>query len=350
MYRRNVKSVYIGIENQISSAFQIGLAGRLEDYSDFGSTANGRISARYDFSPAVAIRATASTGYRAPSLGQIGYATTASSIVAGTSDIVKNRSFAVDSPVARLLGAQDLKPEKSRNLSAGIVLRPIPDASLSVDLYQIKVRDKVALSQDFQGPAVRALLAANGYPDIIVARFFTNALDTRTRGIDVVGQYTLHLERAGKLDFNLGYSRNRTRVTDINSDALSGGGTLVVGNQAIWMLEEAPPRDKLVGGISYTSEGLTAAVTEKRYGKYAESLSATVPTLQTFGVQWITDVDVSYRFANGLNIGIGSKNLFGSKPDKQWASNSRLFQTIYSNLAPEGFDGAYYYARVGFSF
>ncbi len=350
VYKRNVKSVYVGIENQVSREFQIGLAARLEDYSDFGSTANGRISARYDFSPAIAIRATASTGYRAPSLGQIGYATTASSIVAGSTEIVKNRSFAVDSPVARLLGAQDLKPEKSRNLSAGLVLRPIPDASLSVDVYQIKVRDKVALSQDFQGPAVRALLAANGYPDIIVARFFTNALDTRTRGIDIVGQYGLRLDAESKLDFNIGYSRSRTKVTDINSDALAGGGTLVVGNQAIWMLEEAPPRDKLVAGATYTRGGLTASLTEKRYGKYAESLSAIVPTLQTFGAQWITDLDVGYRFSNGLNVGIGSKNLFSSKPDKQWASNSRLFQTIYSNLAPEGFDGAYYYARVGFSF
>ncbi len=349
VYRREVTSVYAGLEGEVLPNLEVGLTGRAENYSDFGSATTGKISARYEFTPDFALRATASTGYRAPSLGQVGYATTAGSVVPGTADTVKNRSFAVDSPVARLLGAQDLEPEKAVNYSVGLVWRPLPRASITLDAYQIEVEDKIALSQDFQGTAVRNLLIAAGYPDITIARFFTNALDTRTRGIELVARYGFTVG-AGDLDLSLGYSKNETKVTHIDTTTVAGVTSSVVGLQAIWMLEEAPPSDKLVVGATYALGGLTVAFTQKRYGEYTESLSATAPTLQTYSPQLISDLDVTWRFERGVYAGIGAKNLFDTKPDEQWASNSRLAQTRYSNLAPEGFDGAFYYVKLGYAF
>jgi iron complex outermembrane receptor protein len=346
---RNVRSIYLQAENQITEQLSGGVAVRAEKYSDFGSTESVRISGRYEITPAFALRATAGTGYRAPSLGQINYTTGSGGVQPLTGITLKNKGFPVNDPVARALGAVDLKPEKSVNYSLGAVWRQGSAHSLTIDVFQTDIQDKVALSSDFNvsDPRVAALL--QDYRDIQIARFFTNGFDVRSRGVDVVQSSRFALGR-GALDLSVGFSLVDNETSHLVPNAVTGTPVLV-NQQAIWSVEEYAPRDKLIISARYFLNDLTVNLTQKRYGTYSESLSSTSPTLQEFSPQYITDLDIAYQLTNAARVSIGAKNLFGSKPDRQlYPQNSRLLQTNYSNLAPEGFSGTFMYASFSYDF
>jgi iron complex outermembrane receptor protein len=346
---RNVKSVYLQVENQLTEKLSGGIAVRAERYSDFGSTESVRLSGRYELVPSFALRGTVGTGYRAPSLGQINYTTGSGGVQPLTGVTLKNKGFPVNDPVARALGAVDLKPEKAVNYSLGAVWRQAPAHSLTVDLFQTDIRDKVALSSDFNvsDPRVAALL--QDYRDIQIARFFTNGFDVRSRGVDIVQSSRFALGR-GTVDLTAGFSLVDNETSNLVPNAVTGAPVLV-NQQSIWSVERYAPRDKLILSGSYVLNDLQVSLTQKRYGTYSESLSATAPTLQEFSPQYVTDLDIAYQLTAGARVSLGAKNLFGSKPDRQlYPQNSRLLQTNYSNLAPEGFSGTFVYARFGYDF
>lgn len=346
---RNVRSIYLQVENQLTEKLEGGVAVRAERYSDFGSTESVRVSGRYEFIRAFAVRGTVGTGYRAPSLGQINYTTGSGGVQPLTGVTLKNKGFPVNDPVARALGAVDLKPEKAVNYSLGAVWRQAPGHSLTVDFFQTDVRDKVALSSDFSisDPRVAALL--QNYRDIQIVRFFTNGFDVRSRGVDLVQSSRFGIGR-GTLDLNAGFSLVDNDTSNLVPNRVTGAAVLV-NPQSIWSVEDYAPRDKLVLSGNYVIGDLAVNLTQKRYGTYRESLSATAPTLQEFAPQYVTDLDLSYQFTAAARVSLGAKNLFGSKPDKQlYPQNSRLLQTNYSNLAPEGFSGTFVYARLGYDF
>ncbi len=347
---RSVRSLYVQAEGSLNNKVEGGVALRAENYSDFGSASSVRGSVRYEFVPAFALRATLGTGYRAPSLGQINYTTGSGGVQPLTGVTVKNKGFPVDHEVAKALGAQALKPERSVNLSLGAVWRQAPEHSLVVDLFAIDIKDRIALSDDFNvaDPIVAALLAP--YRDIQIARFFTNGFDVRSYGIDLVQKSRLQLGAAGSLDLTLGYSRVTNKVRNVRPNTVTGRDRLV-NLQAIWSIEDYAPRDKLIASAAYRLGALTSTVAVRRYGSYSESLSATAPTIQTFSPQWVSDLDFVYRFGNGVHVGLGAKNLFDSRPDEQiYPQNSRLLQTNYSNLSPEGFSGRFVYVKGGVTF
>src|SRR5262249_35277662 len=152
---------------------------------DFGSTTDGKVTVRVAPHRRVVFRAAASTGFRAPSLGQIHFSTVSTNftLIGGQFVPVEAGTFPVDSPEARALGATDLRPEDSIHVSGGVVLNPIDPLELTIDLYRVTIDDRIVLSDNFTGDAIAALLrpfGANG------ARFFTNAIDTRTSGVDVL--------------------------------------------------------------------------------------------------------------------------------------------------------------------
>ena len=350
---RSVYGAYAGLENQLTDKFQWGATARAEHYSDFGNTWNGKLSLRYDFTPTVGLRATASNGYRAPSLGQANLSSTQTTFRAGEPFDVRN--FPVDHPAARALGATSLKPEKSVNFSTGLVFQPAKNTSLTIDAYQIAIRDRITLSETLSGPLVERLLREAGFAGISGASFFVNALDTRTRGVDVVGNHRLALGGYGNLDLGLGYNYGVTKITDVkdNSGQLAGSGLALVGRTTRGNIESYSPRSVLRLTGRYAVGDWTASVTESRYGKFTVVDTGNNPALdQVFGSQWVTDLTLAYKLGRNTSITFGANNLFDSYPDKT-RPELRLAGGRYvypSSQAPVGAFGTYYSLRLATAF
>ncbi|MCU1722683.1 TonB-dependent receptor plug domain-containing protein [Pseudomonas sp. 5P_5.1_Bac1] len=350
---RKVLGAYLDFEGQITDKFQAGLAVRSEHYSDFGDTTNGKLSLRYDFTPQIAARGSISSGYRAPSLVQSGLSSFSVQVVeqpAGSGNWVEvqQRTLRADSPEAALLGGRALKPEESTNYSLGLVWRPLTNASLSVDAYRIDIDNRITLSDQLPANVVGPIFAGTPYANIQSAAFYTNIADTRTDGIELSGQYQLDLAAYGRLDLNAGVAKTRTRITDLR-DVGGIRGDQIVGRNTQGLIEHGTPENKLTFSANWLYENWGLTLTQRRYGEW-KNLNASNPALdQTFSPQWVTDLDLSYRFDLGLKVSVGAINLFDSHPDK--LKGAQLYGVPkYSITSPEGAQGAFYYSSVSYDF
>ncbi len=350
---RKVFGAYLDLEGQITDKFQAGLAVRSEHYSDFGDTTNGKLSLRYDFTPEIAARGSISSGYRAPSLVQSGLSSFSVQVVeqpsgSGNWVEVQQRTLRADSPEAALLGGRALKPEESTNYSLGLVWRPLSNASLSVDAYRIDIDNRITLSDQLPSSVVGPIFAGTPYANIQSAAFYTNIADTRTDGIELSGQYQLDLAAYGRLDLNAGFAKTRTRITELR-DVGGISGEQIVGRATQGLIEHGSPENKLTLSANWLYENWGLTVTQRRYGEW-KSLNASNPALdQTFSPQWVTDLDLSYRFDLGLKVSVGAINLFDSHPDK--LKGAQLYGVPkYSITSPEGAQGAFYYTSVSYDF
>ncbi|MBP7817028.1 MAG: TonB-dependent receptor [Phenylobacterium sp.] len=373
-HSRDSWAIYADLAVSPVEALQLDVAVRYEHFSDFGETTVAKLTGRYDFNDYIAVRGTASTGFRAPTLAESFYSATN---VSPTSAFVQ---LAPNSPAARLLGIDALKPEESTNYSIGIVAHPLPAMTLTLDAYQIELTDRIFGSSSLYGtrggvltsPQVLAAILANGNvldPTVTTTgiNIFSNGLDTRSRGVDLVISYPTDLGDYGRIDWSLSGNYNTTKVTKVKappaplatpSVPFPAGQTLFAGN-AKSLLETASPKYKLGLNALYSFGALTVNLTETVYGKSsALSDPGTGPLLQTsIGTTAITDLEVSYKFFDAVTVSIGANNLFNKYPDKL----SAQFQAAcvasgggcvaqYPTYSPFGINGGYYYGRVTYAF
>ncbi|HWU78445.1 MAG TPA: TonB-dependent receptor [Caulobacter sp.] len=356
------------------AAWKIDAAVRYEKFSDFGDTTVAKLTSRYDFNEMFAIRGTASTGFRAPTLAESYYSATN---VSPTSAFVQ---LAPNSSAARLLGIDTLKPEKSKNYSLGVVAHPIPKMTATIDVYQINLKNRIFGSSSIFGirngvvvnSNVNAAIAANGnvLDNTVTStgiNIFSNGLDSRTRGLDFVVAYPTDLGDYGRVDWTLSGNFNKTKITKVKappaalatpSTAFPSGQILFAGNAAS-LLEKGSPKYKIGLNGLYTFGKASLSVTETFYGK-AEALSdpGTGPLLNTkASAAAITDAELSYKFPMGVTAAIGANNVFNKYPDKFTAA----FQAAciasgggcvaqYTSFSPYGINGGYYYSRLSFAF
>ncbi|HST58440.1 MAG TPA: TonB-dependent receptor, partial [Longimicrobium sp.] len=246
---RDSRAAYVDVELTPVRGLLLNVAGRVEDYSDFGSTRDGKLAARLEPVPGFAIRGAVGTGFRAPSLGQSYFSSTATNflVINGVNTPVDVRTFPAESPEAVVLGATPLRPEESVNYSAGIAWQPRRDFSLTVDAYRIDIEDRIVFSENFTGTAIRQLFANAGFAGVTGGRFFTNAIDTRTTGVDVVLNYQRQVG-TGILRFTGGGNLTETEVlTDsiITPTQLAGLGEVLFGRVERGRLERGQPRSSL---------------------------------------------------------------------------------------------------------
>ena len=353
---RNNKSLYLNLEGDITDQLSGALAVRHERYSDFGSTNSAKASARYAFTPTFALRGTASNGFRAPSLAQSFYTitTTNSLLVNGNSALVETGTFPVASAAAALLGAQPLKAEKARNLSIGAQWQPTRNWTTTLDLYRIDIDDRIVFSSNLQlanAPTLANSLAAQGVY-VGAARYFTNAVDTRTKGVDLVSTYRLQLAQGARADFTLGYNHNDNEVRRVaaNPAILATNNLTLVDRQSINRLTVGSPKDKLTLGADYTRGVWSGHANVTRYGEF------TVPQNnaaldQTYDPQWVLDVSGTVRVASNWRVTLGIDNVTNRYPAQVTSlSNLNLNGTQpYSVWAPNGFNGRFLYAKAGYS-
>lgn len=354
---RNNVAAYLDLAVDVTKGWFIGLAGRFEHYSDSaGNTFAAKASTRLELAPGLALRGGVNTGFRAPSLAQTGFSTTQNTVTIIGNDRVNTISkfLPVNSVAAQALGAKPLKPEKSLNFTGGLTYENGP-LRLTVDAYQISIDDRIVKTEFLGtasngGAAIAAILQANGVDDVDSAQFFTNAIDTRTRGIDVVGEYSLDTDSLGTFRLSAAYSYNRTKIQKVidNPAELSSLNVTLFGRQAQRDLVVALPRSKVVLTTNWSSGPVRALVRATRFGGYTES-SNVAASDRTFGAKWIADAEVGYQLTPALDLAIGANNLFDAHPDRNgliaWDGSG-----AYGSFAPFGLNGGFYYARVGFKF
>ena len=349
-YDRDSHAAYVGLEADFTEQFSGGIAARYEDYDDFGSQASGKLSARYAFSDAVALRGTVSSGFRAPSLAQQYFQTVSTVFLPGVSTPFEIRTFPASSAVAQAFGAEPLQPEESLSYSLGLVLQPTEGLYVTVDAYQIDVDDRIALSSNLTGDAVRTLLESRGIFGVNGGRYFTNAIDTRTRGIDVVGTWRVPLA-ASTLDLTGGYNHTKTEITRIaaNPPELEQNGLNLerIDRVEAGRIEQGFPRNKLLLGGVWTGQQWSFSANATRYGS-VRTTPNNAALDQEYGAKWLLDVSTSFRPDGRWTLTLGADNVLNEYPDENSFGNSTNGQFPYSNLSPFGFGGAFVYGKVGY--
>lgn len=348
---RQVLATYVDFAWDVSDRLLLTAAGRFEDYDDSsGSVTSGKVSARYEINDVLALRGAASNGFRAPSLAQQAFAQTSTSInlVGGVYVPVLTKVVKTGSSIANALGARELDPERSTNYSLGFTVTPAANLSVAVDAYQIDLDDRITLTGLLSGTGVRNILVANGFSGEQSVRFFTNAVDTRTTGIDVVASHVATGTRFGDFRSTLAYNRNKNEIQRIapNPAKLSGLGlTLFDRRTQGWFTEG--PKSKLVLGLDWSQGPWGVQVQQTRYDSY-RLLDNTAANDQSFGADWITDLELSWRSANDVSITIGALNVFDEYPDRTTVANT-IGLSPYG-AGPYGAYGGYYYGRVSYNF
>lgn len=355
---RNVFGGYIDLETEILPQLDLGLALRVEDYSDFGNTTNGKLSLKYQLNPKVSLRTTYSSGYRAPSITQLGFSAYSRQTIQQTSGEyadVQQRTLLPGSEAALLLGGKSLQPEKSKNTSIGIVLQPIENLSATLDLYQIDIDNRILLSDNITGSIVSNAFAGTPYANINNVAFFNNLFDTRTRGLEFTTKYLWDIAKFGKLNFNLGFSTNKNEIVKTR-DAITATGQAIpfesiAGRSTRGLIESSAPKNKLTLGVNWDIQNISVTTQLRRYGEWTATNSTNPALDQTFSEQWIADLNVGIRSNQwkGLKLDVGAYNLFNSFPDRSISTGVGGI-TKYSFNSPEGALGTFLYSKLSYDF
>jgi len=380
---RHSYALYGEVEKDLFDRLLVSGAVRHERYSDFGDTTNFKVASRLGLIGSWALRGSYNTGFRAPALAQSGYNASNTLILNGTQAIV--RVAAVDTPAARLAGANDLKPERSNNISVGTVF-DVAGLTVTLDAYQIKVRDRIAISSTFQDARLANFLAANGQSGFAALSFLTNAVDTRTRGVDLVMNYRRTFSDGSRFTGTLAGNYNRTEFDRIAPTpapiAALGITTPLFDVTQQLRFSDSQPRDKVTLDLNYTRGPVTLSVTNTRYGEVStiaiqnrtpaqvaalvtgyDTRTVTLPgtansdIIQTFGAKVLTDVELSWQATSAVRLSAGAQNLFDVYPDENLAStvasvaagtngSDNAGTQPYNAISPFGFNGRSVFIRA----
>ncbi|EAY30141.1 TonB-dependent receptor [Microscilla marina] len=357
---------YIDLEADITEALLVGVAGRFESYSDFGDNFSWKTVARYKINQTLSLRAAFSTGFRAPSLHQYYFSNLSTQFITiGANQVpVQVGTFNNESNVARAFGIDRLKPEVSQNFSVGFTTQPVAGLSLTVDAYNIDIKDRIVLSGRFD---------AADYPFLTTlgagaAQFFTNAVDTRTQGLDVVANYRNDLGK-GAITLTAALNLNQTEVQGQvkTPPLLAGREEQLFNREEISRLEVVQPRSKLILSALYELGKFAFTLRSTRFGEVqflhpndgnpanwvVNEFTGEVETRdQSFSAKFVTDLDIAFKPTTSLQLAIGANNLLNVYPDKlTHSANTSLGRFVYSRTAANfGVRGMFLYGRVSLKF
>jgi iron complex outermembrane receptor protein len=354
---RNSFAGYVELDADVTDRLSFQFAGRYESFSDFGDTLNGKVAARWEFVKGIALRGSISTGFRAPSLAQQFFATTSTNNVGG--QLIEVGTFPVSDPVAVALGSRQLEAEKATNFGGGFAFTAIPRFNLTVDYYNIRLRDRVTLTENLQGSGVVAILQSAGINNVTSARFFVNGVNTTTQGVDVVATYRVPDFGLGRFQLTAGYNYNQTDITQ-RAVLPSLPNLVLFGRTESFRLTDGQPRDKLNLALDWSYDGVGATIRTNRFGSVFVPGGSTnialgrgeAPGDFTLTPKWITDIEGRVTVIRGVELAAGVDNVFDVYPDRSPAGGvfgNNSFFLPYSNLSPFGFNGRFIYGRVSFN-
>lgn len=374
--RENV-SAYAELDIDIIENWNLQLAGRYENYSDFGSDWNWKAATRFGVTDWLALRGSVSTGFRAPGVAQQFFAAAATNNIAGV--LVDAVTLPVGNPVAQALGSSPLNPETAVNWSVGTVITPGSGFNFSFDYYQIDIDNRIVLSENLSatrdaagnpsgtnpGRAIAQILNDAGFNTISAARFFINGIDTRTRGFDAIANYRFEVGNSGRIGLTAGYNWNKNEITgrsDTPGALNQVPGVVLFGRTESLRIEQGQPRDKLNLGFDYDQKWLGLTLRGNRFG---EVLSPGTDEFTDLRIKaaWVVDAEIRVEPVQGLEIALGSNNLFDKYPTanptgrgvdpatgapRNYSANNYFLP--FSSFSPFGFNGRFVYGRVSYRF
>ena len=344
-------ATYLDLETEITDKLSGAMAMRYENFEEYGTTLDWKFSARYDFTDTFALRATANTGFRAPTPGQVhtlNVTTTADS----SGNLIPSGTYPIDNPVAQVLGATDLENETSNSYTAGIVWTPVDKLSITVDYYDISIEDRMALSSNTINQQDVDELKAQGYPDAELlldsnANYFTNGFDTQVTGIDLAIT-TWHDIGAGTLTTDMRHNHNKQEISNVKTNAID--------QSRVYDLENQVPEDRSVLSLIYDLGGFSGLLRANYYGNWQTTPglfgdgSDSKANTYHYNDAVLVDLELSYTFAEHYTATIGGQNIFDEYPDKEGDGTLQFLGDVYAVTSPFGFNGAFWYARVSASF
>ncbi|MRH00076.1 TonB-dependent receptor [Xanthomonas sontii] len=352
---RNVASLYASVSSQFGDKLSTDLAARYEHYQDFGGELTGKLAARYEFVPAFALRGAISNNFRAPSLSQIGYEASSTGYNAN-GQLLQGRLLSVDNPIAQALGARTLQPEKSRNYSLGFTSRVGSHFDLSLDLFQIDIDKRIALSENIDGDALTDFVAQRfGIAGLQSASFFVNAADTRTRGAELVSNWRQALGQ-GQLQLTGTWSYAKTKLENVVATPAQllalNPDYVLFGVEERNTLTEATPRTRAQLAANWSDARWSLQTRVTRYGSATRvfDFGGGFAPEQTYRAKWQLDAEIEYHLTPQWSVAVGGQNLTDAYADRSKPDIAYFGNLPYDVLSPIGSNGAYYYGRVRYTF
>ena len=365
-HSRNDKAVYVDVAGSPIANFKLDAAARYEKFSDFGSARVAKLTGRYDFTPTVGLRGTLSNGFRAPTMAEQYYSATN---VSPTSAFVQ---LAPNSAGAALVGVYGLKPERSTNYSVGLVLHPVPKMTITADAYVINIRDRIVGSSSLYGsgaavnsPAVVAAIKANGNvldPTVTQTgiNIFTNAANTRNKGLETVLTYSSNYGDMGRVDWSAAGNYNKVEITKINQAPTQLLPQVLMNVGATSSLDSSSPKTRINLGALWKDGSWTVNLRESVYGPSSgyTTVNGSLYFKTEIKTSATTDIEVSKAFGKAVTLAVGANNVFNKYPDRNnpdlvAAQNAALSNAAANQLpsfSPFGINGGYYYARLTYNF
>lgn len=369
---RSIVSTYIDLESDLTDKLLVNVAGRFEHYSDFGSSVAGKLALRYKIIDGLSIRGAISNGFRAPSMHQFFFSNISSIFVITGGTLQQNNALTVrnNDPIAKALGIPDLKEETSVNYSLGITAQLGKRVSLTVDAYQIDISNRIVLTGPFRRDSAivnQALTDAGISKDVRVVQAFSNSIDTKTHGLDVILTMNPKM-RKGDLNITLAANFNETKIKKVNGTNNIPAVPNATGNYFFFdrieqsRIERGNPKNKLSLALAYQLKKIGANVRTTYFGEV--SFWNTNPALdETYDARTVTDASISYTIIPAVRVTVGANNIFNVYPQKlKWfrvangdKSNPYYANTgegrfVYSRNATQfGMNGGFYYISVGLS-
>ena len=340
-------AAYLDLEADLTDRFTFGAAVRFEDYDEFGDTTDGKISGRYQFNDQFAIRATASTGFRAPTPGQVNTLNTTTSADA-QGVLTPSTTFPVNSVEAVTLGAIPLVPEESTSLTAGLVWQPGDRTSITLDVYRIEVDDRLALL----GPLTMTQqdvddLIAAGVPNAQLLlgslyAYFANAFDSEVTGFDVVLTHVFDVG-GGDLTLDLRHNQNEQEVSNVAANTITP--------DRVFDLENQTPQSRSTLTLDYQSGGMFGGyVRLNSYGSWdtTEGLfsGGTADNTFSYGSEFLVDIEAYAVFADRFRVTVGAENVFDVQPDDELGGTLGAIGIRKALTSPFGFNGGFWYLRL----
>jgi len=350
--RTNV-GAYLALEGKLTERLSASAAIRQEHYSDFGDNTSGKLSARFEVTPEFAFRGSVESGFRAPSLQQEHFTSTAILFINGVP--FDTGTFPSISPVGKALGGVPLEPEKSKNYSLGAVFHQ-GNLEVTLDGYEIDVDNRIVLSETLTGSAT----AAPGSNAAVIfnllqpfgasaARFFTNGVDMETRGVDFVASYRLPTDDLGTFNFMTAANANHIRVTatPVTRQTILPVPTSLFARQAVLRFTDGTPKWKVTAQTDWSKDNWGATVRATFYGDVLSpgTLADGSADVHT-GKRSIWDLEGRYTFPHDVTLAVGADNLFDQYPKQIGQALNTTGAAPFTSFSPFGFNGRFVYGRL----
>ncbi|MBL0219128.1 MAG: TonB-dependent receptor [Myxococcales bacterium] len=355
---RDSAGVYGGLESELNKQFALDLGGRFESYSDFGRSLIAKAATRAKLGGGLSLRGAVSTGFRAPSLQQLWFSNVSTLFLPDSTGVLQPAQVLTsnnESPVTKAFGIPKLKEERSLNFSGGLSFRPRDNLLITADGYFIRLKDRIVLTSQFTNanPVVADILQP--FPGVSQAQFFANAVDTDTRGMDVVIDYSVDVGQ-GNLSLTASANFTTTKVQRVNIprslESRFGANpdqlrTFLFGRLATNRLEDSVPHQKGTAGLRYALAGLSALVRANYYGR-ARYRADDPAADEVFGAKVLFDLDIGYQITKNVLVSVGADNLLNTFPDRvRKDANSSFGRFLYSrNVSQFGENGGFYYGKL----